>query len=221
MFVLKTNALHSGIRGLRMRTTLSYRVAFVTGIYLTLTDSNWRQWGKPWTICQVGRPVDLESNLGIPECEPGVLIFAPLRLVFGYWVGGYLVTHRVGTVPGPYWLTAEQRQSCFALTRELVQWLISFVTSIRYNTNTRVINFLLTASRLHCRLPLCFTPVSHREALPAQCVTSHQTPMHWSMTTRNTISTCSAGGLVQRDPTGGPRAISSPRPLVTTLSLCY
>jgi hypothetical protein len=37
IFVLKSNVIHSGIGRLRMRTTsLAYRTAYVTGIYLTL-----------------------------------------------------------------------------------------------------------------------------------------------------------------------------------------
>jgi hypothetical protein len=37
IFVQKTNVLNSGIVGLRMRrTSLAYRAAYVTGIYLTL-----------------------------------------------------------------------------------------------------------------------------------------------------------------------------------------
>jgi hypothetical protein len=41
VFVLKTNVFHSGIGGLRMRTSLAYRAAIVTGIYLNLADSRW------------------------------------------------------------------------------------------------------------------------------------------------------------------------------------
>jgi hypothetical protein len=39
VFVLKTNILNSGIGGLRMRTSLAYRAAYVTGIHLSLADS--------------------------------------------------------------------------------------------------------------------------------------------------------------------------------------
>jgi hypothetical protein len=35
IFILKTNVLNSGIGGLRMRTSLAYRAAYVTSIYLT------------------------------------------------------------------------------------------------------------------------------------------------------------------------------------------
>jgi hypothetical protein len=40
IIVLKTNVLHSGIGGLRMRTSsLDYQAAYVTGIYSTLAYS--------------------------------------------------------------------------------------------------------------------------------------------------------------------------------------
>jgi hypothetical protein len=40
IFVLKTNVLHSGIGGLRMRTSsLAYGATYVTSIYLTLAYS--------------------------------------------------------------------------------------------------------------------------------------------------------------------------------------
>jgi hypothetical protein len=37
--LLKTNVLHSGIGGLSMRTSLAYRTACVTSIYVSLADS--------------------------------------------------------------------------------------------------------------------------------------------------------------------------------------
>jgi hypothetical protein len=48
IFELKTNVFHSGIEELRMCTSLAYRAAYVTVIYVTLRGQYWKSFLDWW-----------------------------------------------------------------------------------------------------------------------------------------------------------------------------
>jgi hypothetical protein len=81
ILVLKTNVLHSGMggggRGLRMRTTsLAYRAAYVTGIYLALADRTYRPFfGVIVTMFRALKSYQLHSRCQLPPYLNAAQVF--------------------------------------------------------------------------------------------------------------------------------------------------